>query len=109
MKKLATLAIAAILSIAAPAAILAQDEAPAATEQKAEGATLEVKDSQPKAPKSGGFGQVIFGSGVVGTILWLALFVAGAASVYFIVDSIILVRPQKIMPQALIDKVIYKR
>ncbi len=105
MKKLATLAIAAILSIAAPAAIMAQDEAPAAQEEKAEGGQLEVQNSQPKA-KSGGFGQVVFGSGVVGAILWIALFAAGAASIYFIVDSVILVRPQKIMPQALIDKVI---
>ena len=108
MKKLTSLTIAAILAVAAPAAIFAQDEAPAAAqeEQKAvEGGQLEVKDSQPKSSGSG-FGAVIFGSGWVGTILWLALFVAGAASIYFIVDSIILVRPQKIMPQALIDKVI---
>ena len=107
MKKLTSLAIAAVLAIAAPAAILAQDEAPAAAqeEQKAEGGQLEVKDSQPKSGGSG-FGAVIFGSGWVGTILWLALFAAGAASIYFIVDSIILVRPQTLMPQALIDKVI---
>jgi biopolymer transport protein ExbB len=42
---------------------------------------------------------------VVGVILWAALFGCGAAAIYFIVDSSILIRPQKIMPQTLINKV----
>jgi len=38
-------------------------------------------------------------------VLWLALFGCGAAAIYFIVDSWVLIRPQKIMPQTLIDRV----
>jgi biopolymer transport protein ExbB len=49
--------------------------------------------------------QVIFGSGGLGFMLWLALFGTAAAAIYFIVDCSILVKPQKIMAQSLIDKV----
>ncbi|MGI6496423.1 MAG: MotA/TolQ/ExbB proton channel family protein [Kiritimatiellia bacterium] len=104
LKPVSVVAVAALLACAAPVAAFAQEEAPAAEEAQ-EAGTLEVAESQPE-PQSGTFSQVIFGSGAFGAILWFALFGVAAASVYFIVDSIILVRPQKIMPQALIDKVI---
>jgi len=79
---------------AAPAA------APAGVEASAEGG------APAAATKSStGFFTVILGSGWLGVVLWLALFSCGAAGIYFIVDSSVLIRPQKIMPQTLIDKV----
>lgn len=58
------------------------------------------------APKSGGgFYDIVFGSGVVGFLLWLALFADGALAIYFSVDCAILIKPDKLMPQRLIDQV----
>lgn len=68
-------------------------------------AQLEANPSAPKPAKSTGFFSVIGGSGWLGIVLWLALFGCGAAAIYFIVDSTILIRPQKIMPQTLINNV----
>ncbi len=51
------------------------------------------------------FWQVVFGSGLVGVILWFALFGSGAFAIYFIVDGYILVRPKKMMPDTLINGV----
>jgi len=48
---------------------------------------------------------VVFKSGVMSFILWLFLFAAGGAGVYFAVDCAITVRPTKILPQSLIDAV----
>ncbi|MDD4024989.1 MAG: MotA/TolQ/ExbB proton channel family protein [Kiritimatiellae bacterium] len=89
-------------------AALAQDAAPAAAAAApaavaAEGAPAET--ATPKKPQSAGFLAVIIGSGWLGVVLWLALFGCGAAAIYFIVDSWVLIRPQKIMPQTLIDRV----
>jgi len=54
---------------------------------------------------SGSFLSVVRGSGPLGIILWLALFGAGAAGVYFVVDCAITVRAKRIMPDVLIDNV----
>lgn len=54
---------------------------------------------------SGSFLSVIIGSGPLGIMLWMALFGAAAAAVYFAVDCAITVRAKRIMPQALIDNV----
>ncbi len=88
--------------------VLAQDAAPAAA--PAAGAEVAAAaEGAPAAPAkkaSGtGFFAVVFGSGPLGVILWAALFGCGAAAIYFSVDSSVLIRPQKIMPQSLIDKV----
>ena len=81
--------------VAAPAA----DTSPVGTELAANPDV-----AAPKKKKSMFF-QVVFGSGPLGLILWLALFASGAGAVYFIVDCSILIKPQKIMAQSLIDKV----
>ncbi len=79
----------------------AQDAAPAAGEvvgadgQKAEAA----------APQGTSFIDVVLGGGIVGFILWMALFASGGFAIYFIVDGYILVRPKKIMPEELIEQV----
>jgi biopolymer transport protein ExbB len=55
--------------------------------------------------KEWGFVQVIFGSGPIGVLLWVALFGAGGVAVYLAVDSAITVREKRIMPHALIQNV----
>ncbi len=87
-------------------AVYAQEAAAPA----AEGEIVANPDAAPAAKKAAakpktGFWAVITGSGWLGIVLWLALFGCGAASIYFIVDSMVLIRPQKIIPQVLIDNV----
>lgn len=89
---------AAAPAAAAPAAAVAA--APGVEAAPDAGAAAK-KDSSSKT----GFWAVVMGSGWLGVVLWLALFGCGAAAIYFIVDSSVLIRPHKIMPQALIDKV----
>jgi len=88
-------------SMAQDAAAPAAAAPAAAAEAKAEGG------AEAAAPKqsSTGFWAVVVGSGWLGVLLWMALFGCGAAAIYFIVDSSILIRPHKIMPQRLIDNV----
>ncbi len=57
------------------------------------------------APQETSFWGVVVGGGLVGMILWFALFGSGAFAAYFIVDGYILVRPKKVMPEPLIDGV----
>jgi len=51
------------------------------------------------------FYNVVFGSGPSGVALWLALLAVAVAATYFAVDSAIIVRPQKVMPESLIARV----
>ena len=67
--------------------------------------TADGKKPEAEAPKGPSFIDVVLGGGLVGFILWMALFASGAFAIYFIVDGYILVRPKKIMPQELIDQV----
>ncbi len=53
----------------------------------------------------GGFYDIVFGSGIVGMILWFALFGDGALAIYFSIDSSILIKPEKLMPRRLMDGV----
>jgi len=103
MKKLMLLmAAVACLSVVMPLHTFAQEEdaEPAAgTIVAAEGAPT------AEAEKGGGFFSVIRGSGPLGVILWLAIFGAAAAAVYFSVDCAITVRAKRIMPQHLTDAV----
>jgi biopolymer transport protein ExbB len=85
---------------------MAQDEAKDAA---AEAGAL-VDESGKAAPDdtnqgSGSFMTVILSSGPLGVILWLALFGAGAAGVYFVVDCAITVREKRIIPQKLVASV----
>ena len=61
------------------------------------------KTNTPK--KGGGFYDIVFGSGTVGMLLWFALFGDGALAIYFAIDCFILIKPDKLMPTRLIDKV----
>ncbi len=87
---------------------MAQDAAPAAQQAGGDLVDAEGKAVDPNSkPKSAGseFLAVVFGSGALGVLLWAALFGDGAAAIYFIVDCWVLIRPQKLMPQALINNV----
>ena len=53
----------------------------------------------------GGFYDIVFGSGIVGMLLWFALFGDGALAIYFSIDSSILIKPDKLMPKRLMDGV----
>lgn len=62
--------------------------------------------AQAEQASSGGqFTQVLFGSGPIGFFLWMVLFGAFGAYVYLAIDCSILIRADKIMPQALIQNV----
>ena len=89
------------------ASVSLADDPPATTEQAgAEAPKKEGGESQDAKKKANsGFMGVVFGSGVLGVILWAALFLDGAMAIYFIVDCMVLIRPQKLMPQGLINNV----
>ena len=58
-----------------------------------------------KKSDGGGFYDIVFGSGIVGMLLWFALFGDGALAIYFGLDSMILIKPEKLMPKKLMDGV----
>ncbi len=59
----------------------------------------------PAPTHSGGFFSIVTGSGVMGGFLWLTIFLAAAAAVYFTVDCGITVRSSRIMPEGLVANV----
>jgi biopolymer transport protein ExbB len=73
--------------------------------------TTEVVPGELETPRastnkgSGGFLSVVLKSGAMGIILWLSLFGAAGAGVYFAVDCGITVRAERIMPVALVSNV----
>ena len=63
-------------------------------------------DATGRKPKGGaGFYAIVFGSGLVGTLLWFALFADGALAIYFSIDSSVLIKPDRLMPKRLLDGV----
>ena len=69
------------------------------------GEAVSANTAQSSGKKGGGFVDIVFGSGVVGMLLWFALFGDGALAIYFSVDCFILIKPEKLMPARLIDQV----
>lgn len=116
MKKMQKSVMAAMVMlglVVAPVAAgvaMAQDAAPAAQKQQQGGGDLVGADGKAVDPSQqqksgGGFFDIVFGSGVVGAILWFALFADGAMAIYFAVDCFVLIKPQKLMPTSLITNV----
>ena len=66
------------------------------------GNKVESDTSKQTTKSGGGFYDIVFGSGIVGMLLWFALFGDGAMAIYFAVDCFVLVKPGKLMPQKLI-------
>ena len=62
-------------------------------------------DAKKTESKGGGFYDIVFGSGTVGMLLWFALFGDGMLAIYFSVDCSIMIKPERLMPARLIDKV----
>ena len=62
-------------------------------------------DAAKPQSSGGGFYDIVFGSGIVGMLLWFALFGDGALAIYFSIDSSILIKPDKLMPKKLMDGV----
>lgn len=114
MKKMQKTVMAAIMMlglVVAPvtaSVAMAQDAAPAAQQQGGGdlvGADGKAVNPEESKKSSGGFFDIVFGSGIVGTILWFALFGDGAMAIYFAVDCFVLIKPQKLMPASLISNV----
>lgn len=116
MKKMQKSAMAAMMMlglVVAPVAAgvaMAQDAAPATQKQQQGvgdlvGADGKAVDPSQQQKSGGGFFDIVFGSGVVGAILWFALFADGAMAIYFAVDCFVLIKPQKLMPTSLITNV----
>lgn len=68
-------------------------------------ASPDAKKGASKSKDSTSLIAVIFGSGWLGVVLWAALFGSGIASIYFVVDCSILMKPEKMIPASLVDKV----
>ncbi len=97
-----------VVAPVAASVAMAQDAAPAAQQQGGGdlvGADGKAVDPNQSKSSGGGFFDIVFGSGVVGAILWFALFGDGAMAIYFAVDCFVLIKPQKLMPTSLISNV----
>lgn len=106
-KSLMTLAMIAGMCFA-PAAghfAYAADPAPEAGQLTAEGGAAVSGNAKDSGKKGGGFYEIVFGSGVVGMLLWFTLFFDGILAIYFCVDCSILIKPEKLMPGRLVDSV----
>lgn len=79
------------------ASVLAQD-----MELTPEAKAAEAAAAKKSSPMS--FTNVVFSSGWLGVILWLALGACSVAGFSLIVDSFITVREKKIVPKSLVDK-----
>ena len=71
----------------------------------AQGNAVESDTSKQTTESGGGFYDIVFGSGIVGMLLWFALFADGAMAIYFAVDCYVLIKPGKLMPNSLISNV----
>ena len=60
-------------------------------------------DAAKSQSSGGGFYDIVFGSGIVGMLLWFTLFGDGAMAIYFSIDSSILIKPDKLMPKKLLS------
>ncbi|MFO7535609.1 MAG: MotA/TolQ/ExbB proton channel family protein [Kiritimatiellia bacterium] len=109
-------AVLAMMGAAIPESAIAQDEAggdavvaAAAPAEDAGKMQLDkdvaAGDAAAKTSTSPGFMDIVNSSGTMGTFLWLALLIALFAGIYFIVDGIILIRVNRVMPQTLLAKV----
>ena len=69
-------------------------------------ANPELKEEATAAPKTENkFITIVFGSGTLPALLWFSLFAVFGFYVYLVIDSAIVVRASKIMPQNLINEV----
>ena len=84
---------------------MAQDPADGDSSDTTEVAPVQLETTRATNRGSGGFLSIVLKSGAMGIILWLSLFGAAGAGVYFAVDCGITVRAERIMPVALVNNV----
>ncbi len=65
----------------------------------------DVAAGEAKTSTSPGFIDIVMSSGTMGVLLWVALLLALFAGIYFIVDGMILIRTERVMPTGLLAKV----
>lgn len=70
-----------------------------------DGQAVDANATKSSSSKGGGFYDIVFGSGIVGMLLWFALFGDGILAIYFCIDSSILIKPEKLMPGRLLDQI----
>lgn len=100
MKKLLLLSTLCLGLAVAPTVSYAQEDMPA------DGANEIVQTEGAAAPKkTGEFFQVLFGSGWLGTLLWVFLFSCIGVYIWLLIDCSLTVSTKKIIPQHLIDSV----
>jgi len=65
------------------------------------------QEAEAAAPvsKTQGFVDIVFRGGPVNTLIWLMIFATSAATLAFIIDALITVKRQKLMPDELVDGV----
>ncbi len=97
--------LASLLALGLFAAVpsFAQDEV--ADDSAPAGTIVENTNVGSKPAQHSEFYTVLFGSGPIGFLLWLGLFGSFGFFLYLAIDSSILVRPSKIMPDSLIANV----
>ncbi len=104
-KALMFLVVVIAMLVCIPAFTARAQEDEGATDTAEAGETYRSDASGAKSSGNTSLFRVIFKSGPLGVILWLAIFGAAGAGVYFVVDCAITVRTKRIMPQELIDSV----
>jgi biopolymer transport protein ExbB len=102
MKKIVWLVLIAALGafmLASGPKAVAQEEA------KEVAAGLELSEGPLEEESAAGFFSVVGGSGILGIILWVAIFGCSMAGVALIVDSFITIQQKKLAPERLAEKV----
>ena len=102
MKKLLLLS-ALCIGLAAPVVSFAQEDAPAPA--TTENAIVPTEGAAAAPKKTGVFYDVVFGSGWLGTVLWIALFSTIGIYIWLLIDCSLTISTKKIIPQHLIDAV----
>ena len=105
MKRILLLSALCLGLAAAPAAVFAQDDAAPAEAAAGEIVPAEGAAQQTGPKKSNVFVEVVFGSGWLGTFLWLCLFSCIGVYIWLVIDCSLTVSTKKIIPQHLIDSV----
>ncbi len=92
-------------AVAVPAEAVAVDVPAAPAPKMALDKNVADAEAAAKTSTSPGFLDIVKSSGTMGIMLWLALLLALFAGIYFIVDGVILIRVDRVMPASLLVKV----
>jgi biopolymer transport protein ExbB len=99
--KLFTVAAMFCAALFATANLYAQDDA----DDAGAGGAVAEEDAGQDTQTEGGFISIVFGSGPVNTIVWILIFATSAATLALIIDALITVKKDKLMPEELVEGV----